>query len=632
MRTRAEGHLKDFLETQLDGLTGHIEVAGYPFDRVEWGKDDFLTNNKYPNWWVYEQTAYWVDGYTRCCIALGDDEKLKRTEKIIYNVIDHPTDDGYLGPSILRDAIAARWPHAVFFRACLALYEHNKDPKIIQALKNHYLDSNLKYQYFRDVINAEIILRLYLIDHDTRLLDLAKKILRDYNSHPKSRFQQITDESIMSNRRPYCHGVTYNEYSKLGALMYLADGDRKQLEISERAISRLVKLFMLPGGVNCSDEMTISNDPREAIETCDVSDFTWTLETIKEANNKIEYSDMIERAVFNAGIGCVLEDFKALQYFSCANQMILGERSTHVAFARGKKWMSYRPNPGTECCAGNVSRFMPNYVLNMYRQRGDTIYLDLFGPSSMETEIDGKKVTITQNTRFPLSDRIDIQIKARSPFTLKIRIPWYCTGARVTSNGRMIPATPGQYLELHLNQNTSLIVQLYEAIKVIPTRRGGIYLQRGPLVYAAGMKGKRIVDESEERSTKDFPAYNIYPDKPYGYTVRSSELNPIFTPGTGERFDLDDNLPSISIDAHKLIGVKPEHLDRITRVHTDLQGKKTVSIEKGSFDLTPDLLSQDLEAEDKPSRFRLYPYGACKVRQTVFQDRNSNYYLKHFRK
>ena len=36
------GYLKSFLQTQLNGLTGHIEMAGYPFDRVEWGKPDII--------------------------------------------------------------------------------------------------------------------------------------------------------------------------------------------------------------------------------------------------------------------------------------------------------------------------------------------------------------------------------------------------------------------------------------------------------------------------------------------------------------------------------------------------------------------------------------------------------------
>ena len=32
-----EGWLHDFLVKQKEGLTGHIEVAGYPFNSVSWG-------------------------------------------------------------------------------------------------------------------------------------------------------------------------------------------------------------------------------------------------------------------------------------------------------------------------------------------------------------------------------------------------------------------------------------------------------------------------------------------------------------------------------------------------------------------------------------------------------------------
>ena len=34
------GFFKQFLETQMKGLTGHIGEAGYPFDIVQWGEAD----------------------------------------------------------------------------------------------------------------------------------------------------------------------------------------------------------------------------------------------------------------------------------------------------------------------------------------------------------------------------------------------------------------------------------------------------------------------------------------------------------------------------------------------------------------------------------------------------------------
>ncbi len=631
MKITARGHLKSFLQTQLDGLTGHPEVAGYPFDRVEWGQPDYVADNDLPQWWVYEQTAYWVDGLTRCAIALDDEAALERASRIIYRVIDHPDTDGYLGPRILKTTPSARWPHVVFFRACLALYEHNRDRRIIQAIKRHYLDCPFSYDKFRDILNAEIMLRIYLVDQDPELLKLAEDTLDHFNKLPPQPYFNVNEATIASKARPQGHGVTYNEFSKIGALRYLATGDSRKLELSIRAIEKLVHYFLLPGQVNCSDEQLISKDPYEAIETCDVSDFTYAVETIMRAANRADLGDLVERAVFNAGVGCVLENFRGLQYFSSANQMILDAHSNHVAFNRGSKWMSYRPNPGTECCAGNVNRFMPNYVLHMYRQKGDEVFIDLFGPSRCETVVNGdQKVVITQETRFPLEDRVTINIETAGNLSLNIRIPQYSKEATITIGERTLSPQPGTYLPLTIEGDTTIILDLRSEIEQIPTLRGGVYLRRGPLVYAQGCYGRREIDESEERSSAEFPAYNIYPDERWGYALASrskakDRLKPDYHEGTSDTFSLKTDLPYIEITASPILDLKPAHRDRIFRRHTSLDGKVTIWYEKGDYNLTPDVLSLKLPLGPS-ERIKLYPYGACKVRQTVFQDCNSSYY------
>lgn len=81
------GWQKRFLETQMEGLTGHIVDAGFPFDRVQWGGLDYtLDNGGNPGWWVYEQTAYWLDGYIRCAILLNDREAIQKGSSMIENV------------------------------------------------------------------------------------------------------------------------------------------------------------------------------------------------------------------------------------------------------------------------------------------------------------------------------------------------------------------------------------------------------------------------------------------------------------------------------------------------------------------------------------------------------------------
>ena len=70
--------LKGYLQKQMDGLTGNIEVAGFPFGKVEWGKADVYEIEGTPNWWVYEQTGYWLDGYLRTAILLDNKKAIRK--------------------------------------------------------------------------------------------------------------------------------------------------------------------------------------------------------------------------------------------------------------------------------------------------------------------------------------------------------------------------------------------------------------------------------------------------------------------------------------------------------------------------------------------------------------------------
>lgn len=612
------GFFKQFLETQMEGLTGHIGEAGYPFDIVQWGEDDFQTSNRTPNWWVYEQTAYWLDGFLKTSILLDNKAGIEKASNIIYKVINNPDEESYLGNQIIKRALGSRWPHVVFFRSCLALYEYNNDEKIIEALTNHYIKGKYQYRFFRDVFNVEIMLRLYEINKNEELLKLAKESYESYN-YFKIRFNQINDNSILSRRRPYVHGVTYNEYSKLGALFYRVTKDKKYLKVSEKAFKTLNENFLLPGQCNCSNEFTTSNYYYECYETCDISDYSWANNYLLTATKKSQYGDSIVRCVFNAGIGSVLENFKGLQYFSCANQFYLDKYSNHNKFSRGKKWMSYRPNPGTECCAGNVNRFMPNYVRNMYYIEKNNIYLNLFGASEFTTKLNGKDIQIIQKTKFPFEESFELNIKTEKSFNLFIRIPKYAAKAEYFLNGEKVtPIKDSDYAKIKIVENCSVFCKIESEIKEITTSKNGVYFIKGPLVYSYGMYGRREIDHDEERSSAEFPAYNIYPDKEIGFELKK-DLNLQFYQGSAEIFNINEDLSYIEIDAFKIKDLKVKEKKSIVLGHVDLFGKKRKEICKGKFLFTPDLLKGNYDISNEPTRIKLYPYGACKIRQTVFK-------------
>ena len=602
------GILSELLETQMNGLTGHIENAGFPFDRIWWGNNAEQAENENPQWWVYEQTAYWLDGFTRCAILLEDECALRRTEKIIYSVINAPDPDGYLGPQALKKTDGwNRWPHTVFFRACMALYEQNNDVKLLRALTEHYLGGSARHDKLRDITNIEIMLWLYAHTGKKELLQMAEE---DYISYNQSCADDNCDKVGLSSKKPYCHGVTYNEYSKLGAILYRYTGKEKYLQASESAYDKLERLFMLPGGCHCSNEFLLSDNCMESYETCDISDYTWSLMYLFDATKKGKYADLTERCIFNAGMGSVLEDFRGLQYFSCANQVIADYQSNHNYFHRGSKWMSYRPNPGTECCPGNVNRFLPNYVLNMWKKDGNAVYAVLYGASTFETD----DIYIQEDTDYPFRESIAFDIQTKKPFDFMFRIPGWADKFTVVKDGADTEVQPQNgFARLQISKGCHIKIMFESSVQEHETN-DGIYFSKGPLVYCYGLTGKRERDRNEKRSSETFPAYNIYANDKWNYAVKRGSKT-MFVPGTQTGFDLNKDLPSIRVQAFEAPEWSLEQCNKI-KVCDDLY-KKTTHTESGRFLFTPSPQSVG-HISDCAQTLTLRPYGAGKLRVTVF--------------
>ena len=138
-----EGWLHRYLLNQRNGLTGHLEAAGFPFNTDGWAMEQFPNRGESPLWWQwipFEQTAYWYDGMTRCAYLLKDQFLIQKARKPIEYVLMHQDADGYLGPKVLKsnDTPLNRWPHAVFFRALMAHHSATGDERIPRALEAHY--------------------------------------------------------------------------------------------------------------------------------------------------------------------------------------------------------------------------------------------------------------------------------------------------------------------------------------------------------------------------------------------------------------------------------------------------------------------------------------------------------------
>lgn len=631
---KPEGWLRVYLENQRDGLTGHLETIGYPFDTGGWTNPKIQTQAALAGWWPYEQTAYWIDGMIRCGVLLRDEFLISKAKVQIDHVLDHADPDGYLGPKHLKNPDGNnRWPHMIFFRGLMAYHSATGDERIVPALANHYLSGTATHTFWRNVCNIEPILWTYEKTGDPRLLEQAIDSYEGYNkNYPDA---DCALENLLSDRPATEHGVTFNETAKLGAILYLHTGDQTSLQASVNAYRKLDRDQMLVDGVCSSAERLQDKDPLDSHETCDIADYAWSIGYLLMATGETAYADNIERACFNAAPGAVRSDFKALQYFSCPNQVIADSRSNHNAFNKGSAWMSYRPNPGTECCPGQVNRIMPNFTARMWMTDGQGGLVSVcYGPSRVKAKVgpDQQEVTIIEQTDYPFSEQIKFRIQAQQPtqFTFWLRIPGWCQNPILNINGQPFDEklVPGSFISINrlFASDDRLTLTLPMKIKIQRWPRGGISVERGPLAYSLRIEEDWKIDRKAPKSLTEFPAWNLYAKSRWNYAL---DINPdtleevidvISKPLSLDPWNLDAAPVELHIPARRVRGWKLERMRRVVNLDW-VDGIESEVVTRGRFAFTPQLPKPETLKKKlgrKVKTITLIPYGCTHLRITIF--------------
>ena len=649
---KAEGWIKRFLETQANGLTGNMGKIGKPFVAKYWeGEKDIVVgedenflgglNCVDDAWTPFEQNAYWIDGMIRCGWLIEDQDLISYAESKIYPAIENADADGYIGPSFLKDGML--WAHSVYFRALMAEYEATGDGRILEALKRHYLRADLKDRIkspsgarivaVRDISAIECALWLYGKTKDKRFLEMSEEayaafneIYSDDSGAPEgAEMRDLTLQGMLSDRK-VCrnHGVTYHEVCKLAAILYLYTEKEIYRKAAVNAFEKLYRDQMLIDGVNSSSEYLNGNrDSSAAHETCDISDLTWALGYLFMITGDGKYGDRIENAVFNAGLGAVDDDFKGEQYFSCPNQVLADDMSNHLFFFRGEDWMSYAPEKFLSCCAGNVHRFMPNYVARSWMRDREGLIAFLYAPSVCRTEVHGNIVEIEEITSYPFRNSVKFVIKTVRPteFSLRLRIPSWAVKTHVSLNGRAYSYNrEGSMIRIDriFSDGDVIDLEFEDKIEFIQNA-GGVSLKKGPLLYALPICEEKIILGLRDQKNENFPHYALYPRSKWNYGIAPlQETEPIFRRAAAvqeEPWRTGNSGLSIDVTAYSVPAWKLRSVN-VFRARKTPRGKGELIRKKANF--TPKVKCFSLaEAGDK-ERIRLVPYGTTCLRITIF--------------
>jgi DUF1680 family protein len=215
----------------------------------------------------------------------------------------------------------------------------------------------------------------------------------------------------------------------------------------------------------------------EGPETCNTYNMLKLTELLFLGDAKASYADYYERALYNHILSSQRPDSGGFVYFTPM-------RPNHYR-------VYSQPQKAMWCCVGSGIESHAKYGEFIYAHRGDSLYVNLFIPSSLDWREQG--VQIRQSNRFPDEDRSTITIRGRKTFTLKIRYPeWVEPGAlRIAVNGKPVAATvgadryvsvrrqwrDGDKVELHLPMTTRL--------EQMPDKSDYYAVLHGPVVLAA---------------------------------------------------------------------------------------------------------------------------------------------------
>lgn len=546
---KAEGWMKEALTTQRNGLTGHIQVAGAPFDKEGWGD---ATQKKMDRWEDFEQTGYWADGALRCGYLIDDPELTQRVKEWIDFQIDHPKEDGFIGPELHN-----LWPHVVFFRVIMAEYSRNPSPKIIKALSNHYKNAARSQTLIktggpewdfneRTMLHIEMLCWLYQQTNDAFFIEKAENTYKAFCSR-KSPF---TMQAFLSDEVPIVHSVSSFETLKIPVILYINTGKKEYLDAAIHGIQKVYKYHGLADGIPSSNEAHDGNMPNEVHETCCVSDAQWALGYFLQATGDVQWADLMEKICFNAAFSVVWKDFKSLQYYSSPNQVIAKNNSSFCMYVGGQDRMAYRIAHGPACCNGNMNRMIPLFCSRQWMKKGDNgIVAAMYAPSSFTTKLKGSKneITIQEETNYPFEETIRFRMKMKrsTPFSFWLRIPQWCKGASITVNGQAadIVCKAGTFVEVQRKFSDGDIIELKLPMKAksVSMPYDGVAFERGPLVFSLNVKAQEEITETRELDGIKFQSRILTPLSEWNYApvdtenievVNSNDYSNIWNPET----------------------------------------------------------------------------------------------------
>jgi len=505
------------------------------------------------SWWDGETQAVWWDGLIRMAHLSGDADALEKVDGIMAELLQSQDESGYIGIYTQKfryrhtDENGEFWTQSRAFVAMLAYYEFTGKSEYLEAVEKAMALTMGEYGPHRSYFGVErpaggtchglmmvdVCEWLFRLTGNEEYRDFGVWCYADYcNTKEVRDTDNQLDHLLLLQEGFVWHTPHTTEHLRVPLWASFVSGNAHYRKAAQNAFHKIER-YLTPSGA-CIGSESIKNLPPlpdMSYEYCAITELLTSLQSAYQKTGLAQFGDMTEWLAFNAAQGARLADGTGINYMSLDNRF---EATTEGN--NGRRKFSPTHEDIAVCCNPNAVKLLPYYTSRMWLGLTDTdgVCAFCYGPSALNTTINGVPVAIQEKTQYPFAETITFEISPEEPveFELRLRIPGWATGYTLDA-GDADTAEQDGFCRIRKRWNTGDCITLSFQCEIEPVVacNGEVGVRRGPLLYALPIKGEQTVLKEYDVAgfvdlavtpTEELPNLRIDPDN----LLFATEQNP----------------------------------------------------------------------------------------------------------
>jgi uncharacterized protein len=480
---------------QVAGLPAPGEDMGGWYDLT--GFD--LTRGDFTGFIAGHSFGQYVSGLARACAVTGSDATRAKVNRLVKGYAETLDPKAkffvdYRLPAYTYDKLSCGLIDAhEFARDPMAMDVHEKltrsvvaylpEKALSRAEQRSRAHKNTPYTWDESYTLPENLFLAYQRSGKTFYRDMAKRYLED-----DTYFGPLSQGN---NVLPFEHAYSHVNAFSSAMQAYITLGSEMHLRAAKNGFNMLEttqsfatggwgpnESFGEPGTGQLGDSLSYTHASFET--PCGAYGHFKITRYLLRVTKDAHFGDSMERVLYNTILGAfpIQADGTSFYYSDYNNS---GKKVYYK-----DKW---------PCCSGTFPQLAADYHISTYLRSSDGVYVNLFTPSAVNWTDGGGKYGLTQQTKYPLDNKVQINVAGTrsADYTLYVRIPgWTTSDAVLSVNGNRVtePVQPGTFAAIRRTWKDGDRVELelpmplrLEAVDA--NHPNLVALVRGPLVLFA---------------------------------------------------------------------------------------------------------------------------------------------------